>query len=87
MYNDTKEEMIEAMKTTVAKIEKALADCINEGFLVGYGIAYRFSNGETGYNLTDNKEKDLEALHVAMNKLLEEGLADIEEYIQDEIED
>ena len=85
MYNDDKEDVIEELKTLVAKIETALSTAINEGHLVGYGIAYKFSNGETGYNLTKDLNTDLEALHGAMSKVLEQGLTYIEQYMEDEI--
>jgi len=87
MYNDDKEDAIEEFKTLVVKIETALSTAINEGHLVGYGVAYKFSSGETGYNLTKDLNKDLEALGGAMNKVLEQGLAYIEQYMEDEIED
>lgn len=79
-----KEDVINLFTQAVNNIKKGLKKSIEEGLLVGYGVAYKFSNGETGYNLTKSMEKDLKSLEEAMKKVLEEGLKYIEEELIDE---
>lgn len=80
-YTEDKEYAIEKLKEVVEDIKKALKNSIESGWLVGYDVAYRFSNGETGYDLSKNIEKDTKELEVAMSKLLKDGL----EYIEEEL--
>jgi predicted transcriptional regulator YdeE len=86
-FSSDKEYTIRDFTQTVKDIEQALKNSIQEGWLVGYDVAYRFSNGETGYTLSKAQEEDLKELEVAMKKVLEDGLKAIEKEYIDEMND
>lgn len=85
-FDNDKEYAVEQFTKTVKDIEKALKQSIEDHLLTQYAVAYRFSNGETGYNLSKSEEQDVKALEEAMKKVLEEGLEAIEEEYIDELE-
>ena len=67
------------------KIKQGLKKSVEQNQLVEYSVAYRASNGETGYNLVKEKEQSLKKIEEAMNKILKEGLEAIEKEFIDEI--
>lgn len=86
IYYTDKEDATELLKETVEKMRKALKDCVISHVLVSFKVAFRLSNGETGYTIDTEKDKTLKEIDVAMDKLLEEGLKAIEDNMSDEEE-
>ena len=80
-----KEYALQEFKNTVEKIKQGLKKSVEQDQLVEYSVAYRASNGETGYNLIKEKEQTLKKIEETMNKILKEGLEAIEEEFIDEI--
>jgi len=80
-----KEYALQEFKNTVEKIKQGLKKSVEQDQLVEYSVAYRASNGETGYNFNKEKEQSLKKIEEAMNKILKEGLEAIEEEFIDEI--
>lgn len=85
-FNYDKDYAISEFKAAVEKIKQGLKESVEEGNLVGYAVAYRFSNGETGYHLEKDIEKTIKSIDDALNKVLDEGLKAIDEEFIDEIE-
>lgn len=81
-----KDYAVAQFKKTVETIRTALKTSVEDGLLVGYDVAFRMSNGETGYSLNKNPDSTLKSIDDAMNVVLEEGMKAIEEEYIDEVE-
>ena len=59
-YEINPNELLEEANKRINEIKEALTKSIQYGYLTNYAVSYRFSSGETGYQLINETKKDLE---------------------------